>query len=124
ILLCYPLEWENMDSVKVFAPATVANLGVGFDILGMAVEGMGDIVTVAHTETSGITILDITGDGGKLPRDPAENTAAISAKVVLDTLVITDGISIIIEKGLPLASGLGSSAASAVAAAVATNALF
>jgi homoserine kinase len=112
-----------MDSVTAFAPATVANLGSGFDILGMAVEGLGDTVTIHRTE-SGLTVTKITGDNGKLPRDPDQNTAAIAARYVRDQLGITDGMSIEIEKGLPLASGLGSSAASAVAAACAANALF
>lgn len=110
--------------VKAFAPATFANIGVGFDILGMAVDGLGDTVTLRHTETDTVEVTQIIGDGGKLPTDPAKNTAAISANYVRQQLGITTGIAIEIAKGLPLASGLGSSAASAVAAAYAANALF
>ena len=110
--------------VKCFAPATFANLGVGFDILGMAVGGLGDIVTLRQTDTNTVEVTKITGDGGQLPIEPAKNTAAISANYVRNQLGIADGIAIEIEKGLPLASGLGSSAASAVAAAYAANALF
>lgn len=115
------------DTVTAFAPATVANLGPGFDILGMAIQGLGDRVTVRRTNVvTGIEVADITGDDGRLPRDPDQNTAAIAAREVLQALEagVDVGLSISIEKGLPLASGLGSSAASAVAAAVATNALF
>ncbi len=110
--------------VKCFAPATFANLGVGFDILGMAVAGLGDVVTLRSIENDTIEVTKITGDGGRLPTDPTKNTAAISANYVRQQLGITTGISIEIEKGLPLASGLGSSAASAVAAAYAANELF
>lgn len=114
-----------MDSeVRCFAPATFANLGVGFDILGMAVGGLGDIVTLRHTDTNTVEVTQITGDGGQLPTDPTKNTAAIAANYVRQQLGITTGVAIEIEKGLPLASGLGSSAASAVAAAYAANALF
>lgn len=112
------------DSVKVFAPATVANLGPGFDILGMAVGGVGDYVTATRTKTPGITIENITGDRGRLPRAADENTASIAAQHVYRQVHAEDiGIRLVIEKGLPLASGLGSSAASAVAGAVAANAL-
>lgn len=110
--------------VKCFAPATFANLGVGFDILGMAVAGLGDIVTLRSIEDDAVEITQITGDGGRLPTDPMKNTAAISANYVRQQVGVTTGIAIEIEKGLPLASGLGSSAASAVAAAYAANELF
>lgn len=110
--------------VKAFAPATVANLGVGFDILGMAVEGLGDYAIVEKTSEPGVQIVDIQGDEGRLPREASKNTAAIAAQSVLNRINATEGIRLWLEKGLPLASGLGSSAASAVAAAVATNALF
>jgi homoserine kinase len=111
--------------VTAFAPATVANLGVGFDILGMAVRGLGDKVTIHRNEQSTeISIGTIIGDKGELPTNPTRNTAAIAAQHVRQQLAETDGLVIDIDKGLPLASGLGSSAASAVAAAVATNVLF
>src|SRR5574341_997252 len=110
--------------VRAFAPATIANLGVGFDILGMAVENLGDYVTVEKQDTPDITITGITGDNRKLSLDPKQNTAAIAAQSVLNIIHATQGIKLYLEKGLPLSSGLGGSAASAVAAAVATNALF
>lgn len=107
-----------------YAPATVANLGSGFDILGLALAAPGDTVTVERAATSGVTLVSITGDGGALPTDPTRNTACIAAAQVLQAIAPGEGIALRLEKGLPLASGLGSSAASAVAAAVATNALF
>jgi len=110
-------------SATAYAPATVANLGPGFDILGLALAAPGDTVTVEHSETPGVTLIDISGDGGKLPTDPEKNTACVAAYHVLQAAAPGTGVRLWLEKGLPLGSGLGSSAASAVAAAVATNAL-
>ncbi len=111
-------------SVKVFAPATVANLGPGFDIIGMAVSEPGDIVIANHCSQPGIFIRQIIGDNGQLTMDATQNTAGIAAEFVRQQIAPHAGVELRIEKGLPLASGLGSSAASAVAAAVAVNALF
>jgi homoserine kinase len=110
---------------EAFAPATVANLGVGFDILGLALCEPGDTVEVVPCDEPGAQILDIIGDGGMLPRESANNTACVAATSVLRMLEIQEhGVGLRVKKGLPLASGLGSSAASAVAAAVAVNSLF
>jgi homoserine kinase len=109
---------------EAFAPASVANLGVGFDILGLALRELGDRVIAEHRDEPGVIITRIEGDGGKLPLDPAKNTAAVAAHTVLKTIGAKTGVALTIIKGLPLASGLGSSAASAVAGAVAVNALF
>lgn len=106
-----------------YAPATVANLGVGFDILGLAVAEPGDTVEAAFSDSPGVTIAAIHGDGGRLPLDAERNTAGIAAQSVLRAVGEPRGIELTIHKGLPLASGLGSSAASAVAAAMAVNAL-
>ncbi len=111
-------------SATIYAPATVANLGTGFDILGLALEGPGDIVTAEHSDTPGVTLTHITGDNGALSLDPAKNTACVAAQHVLHRIAPDQGINLTLEKGLPLASGLGSSSASAVAGAVAANALF
>jgi homoserine kinase len=111
-------------SVEVFSPATVANLGTGFDILGLAVAEPYDTVYAERIDQPGIVIESITGDGGRLPLDAAKNTAGIAAKYVLDQLMIKEGVKLRITKGLPLESGMGSSAASAAGAAVAVNALF
>ncbi|RMF78645.1 MAG: homoserine kinase [Chloroflexi bacterium] len=111
-------------SAEAYAPATVANLGVGFDILGLAVAEPGDIVRVERCHKAGATIVSIVGDNDRLPDDPAKNTACIAANSVLRMIGVSGGVEITLNKGLPLASGLGSSAASAVAAAVAVNALY
>jgi homoserine kinase len=109
---------------EAFAPATVANLGVGFDILGLALQEPGDIVRVERRGQPGVIIDQIEGDQGRLSHDPLKNTAGIAASSVLKTIGATDGVRLSLIKNLPLASGLGSSAASAVAAAVAVNAVF
>ncbi|MEO8611896.1 MAG: homoserine kinase [Chloroflexota bacterium] len=109
---------------EAFAPATVANLGVGFDILGLALCEPGDIVQVMPCEEPGAHIIRIEGDNGKLPHEPEKNTACVAANSVLKLIHAQHGVGITVFKNLPLASGLGSSAASAVAAAVAVNKLF
>ncbi|CAL9228107.1 unnamed protein product [Arabidopsis halleri] len=115
-------------SVKTFAPATVANLGPGFDFLGCAVDGLGDHVTlhVDPTVRNGeISISEITGTTTKLSFNPHRNCAGIAAMATMKMLVIKSvGLSLALHKGLPLGSGLGSSAASAAAATVAVNELF
>lgn len=113
-----------MTFARAFAPATVANVGVGFDILGLAVQGAGDIVDAELRDEPGVVMLSITGDGGRLPLDAERNTAAVAANAVLQIIGAKQGVGIRLHKGLPLNSGLGSSAASGVAAAVAVNALF
>lgn len=110
-------------TVRVFAPATVANVTCGFDILGFAVEGPGDLVTARCKSSPGIEIEAITGDDGRLPRDPAANTASIAAQALLDAMGRRDGVALSLDKRMPLESGLGSSAASAVAGAFATAVL-
>jgi len=109
--------------IRVFAPASVSNLGCGFDIFGMALERPGDEVVVRAAEGSGIVSVSVTGDGGRVPTDPARNAAALAVDGVLDRLGSAAGVAIEVRKGIPLASGLGGSAASAVAGAVATDAL-
>lgn len=110
--------------VRAFAPATVANLGLGFDVLGLAIADAGDVVTARLAPGSGVRVVAIRGDGGRLPTDPARNTAGVAAQSVLRTAGMEHvGVELEIDKGLPLGSGLGSSAASAAAAAVAVNAL-
>jgi homoserine kinase len=109
--------------VTVFAPATVANVASGFDVLGFALERPGDAVTVRRTEGGGVVVASISGDGGRLPKDPAKNTAAVAARAYLAAAGTPFGVEISIEKRMPLASGLGSSAASAVAAVHAVNLL-
>jgi len=111
------------NEVTVFAPATVANLGPGLDVLGLALAAPGDRVTACLSPGSGITIATVTGDGGALPLDPEKNTAGVAARETLARAGVTTGIALTLEKGMPIGSGLGSSAASAAAAAYAVNLL-
>lgn len=111
-------------SITAFAPATVANINVGFDVLGMAISQPGDEVMACFNASRSVRIAHISGDGGKLPReDAALNTAGAAVIALCQHLGETRGIDLHIHKKMPLGSGLGSSAASAVAAVVAANAL-
>lgn len=108
--------------VKVFAPASVANVACGFDILGFALNKPGDEIIARPTESRGLKISKITGDNGKLPYDVGKNTAGFAALKLLEHLDIADqGIELEIHKKMPFGSGLGSSAASAAGAVVAVN---
>lgn len=107
--------------IAAFAPGSVSNVGCGFDVLGFALDEPGDIVVAAPREEPGVSIAAIEGDGGRLTTDPARNTASAAVMSLLRRLETTRGISLTIHKGLPLASGIGSSGASAVAAVVAVN---
>ncbi|PYQ95504.1 MAG: homoserine kinase [Acidobacteria bacterium] len=111
-----------METVTAFAPATVSNVACGFDVLGFALESPGDEVT-ARFAPAGVFIDDIVGDSGRLPRDPNRNTASVAAQALLVRLGERRGVALTIRKGLPLSSGLGGSAASAVASVVAVAAL-
>ncbi len=115
---------EPIEEVRVYAPATVANVACGFDVLGFALDAPGDEVVVRHAKKPGLRITEITGDGGKLPKDPASNTASVAAADLLRHLGMSDrGIEMEIHKMMPFGSGLGSSAASAVAGVFAVNKL-
>lgn len=110
--------------VRVFAPATVANVACGFDVLGFAINEPGDEVVARHSDKPGLRITSITGDGGKLPKIPEKNTAGVAALDLLRHLGMSDrGIELEIHKKMPFGSGLGSSAASAVAGVYAVNKL-
>jgi len=115
-----------MDKIKAFAPATIANIGPGFDVLGLAITGLGDYVEAKKSEEPGIRITEITGLKNDIPLDAYKNTAGIASMEVLKLLNVADneGIELRLRKNLPSGSGLGSSAASAAAAAYAVNALF
>jgi len=113
---------RNPERAAAFAPGTVSNVGCGFDVLGFALEQPGDVVIAVPRHQPGVEIVDITGDNGRLPRDPDRNTASVAAKALLAAATGSKaGVGLIIRKGLPLASGIGSSGASAVAAVLAVN---
>lgn len=109
--------------IAAYAPGSVSNVACGFDVLGFALDEPGDIVIAAPQDSPGVTIAGIEGDGGRLPTDPARNTAGAAVQALLQRLETTRGVALTIHKGLPLASGIGSSGASAVAAVVAVNEL-
>lgn len=110
-------------AVRVFAPASVSNVACGFDVLGFALEEPGDEIVATRTDEPGIQLGSITGDGGRLPRHAAANTATVAAQALLDEAAPGAGVRIDVAKKMPLASGLGSSAASAVGAVVAVDSL-
>jgi len=110
--------------IKAFAPATVANVSCGFDIFGFAIEEPGDVVEIWRRDEPGIVIKDIFGDEGRLPRNPEKNAVTGVMIHLLKHLGITDfGCEVTLHKNMPLGSGMGSSAASAVAGVVAINEL-
>lgn len=109
--------------IAAFAPATVSNVAAGFDVLGFALDEPGDVVVARLAGAPGVVIAEIRGDDGRLSRDPAKNTAGAAVRALLARLGTAQGIELQVHKGLPLASGVGSSGASAVAAAVAVNEL-
>ncbi|MDX2286620.1 MAG: homoserine kinase [Bacteroidia bacterium] len=112
------------NEVHVFAPASVANVACGFDTLGFAIQRPGDDVVARFSKKgSGLTISRITGDGGKLSLKAEENTAGVAALALMEHLGVVQGIELEVHKGIPIGSGLGSSACSAVAGAMAVNEL-
>lgn len=111
-------------SVRVFAPASVANVAVGYDILGFALNRPGDEVVAYFKDSPGLEIKAITGVSRQLPYDIDQNTAGYAAKTLLAHLGETGrGIAMEIHKKMPFGSGLGSSAASAVGGVMAINEL-
>lgn len=110
----------SIKMVKAFAPATCANVAVGFDILGFAFEGVGDYVTLTKRKDNEILIESIEAKEN-LPFALSKNTASLVIQEFCRHLDLNIGFSIRIQKGIPLCSGMGGSAASAVAALVACN---
>jgi homoserine kinase len=113
-----------MDSVTAFAPASVGNVGVGFDVLGHALEGVGDSVTLRRRAEPGVVLTAISGLITELPRSPGSNSATLPLLHIAADHGISEGLEVSLHKGIPLGSGMGGSAASAVAAVVAANALW
>ena len=114
----------KMNEIRVFAPATVSNIACGFDIMGFAIDMPGDEVVLRMSDKPGVRIVKITGDDGRLTYDPDLNTGGKPVVSMVRAFGIDCGVEIEIHKQMPLGSGLGSSAASAVAAAFAMNRLF
>ena len=112
-----------MKRVHAFAPATSANVSCGFDLFGLAINDLGDEVIAEKKDSPGVTIVDITGDDSRLPRDPKENAVSYPVIKLLEHLNIEQGIALTLHKKLPLGSGLGSSSASSAASLTAVNTL-
>lgn len=111
----------NNKSVRVFAPASIGNVSCGFDVLGLAVMAPGDEVFIVLNDSHNVTIKSIVGGDGRIPVEPRENTASVAVIEYLKSINSHQGAEITLYKNLPLGSGMGSSAASAVAAVVAIN---
>jgi len=110
-------------SATASAPASIGNVGVGFDILGQAFEAACDVVTAVRDEKPGVRLMQVSGLVNSLPDTPSGNTALAAAQAVLSAAGSGGGMRLSIVKGVPLAAGMGGSAASAVAGAAAANAL-
>ncbi len=105
------------------APASIGNVIIGFDILGQALDAVRDTVTAVREDRPGVRLGDVSGLCTSLPSEAHRNTALAAAAAVLDAAGATFGVRLSIDKGVPMSAGMGGSAASAVAAAVAVNAL-
>lgn len=117
---------HGLTTARAFAPGSVGNIGVGFDLLGHTIEGVRDVVLVRRIDEPTVRIRAIRGDGTGadiLPLDAARNTAGQALVALRAHLGLAHGFELELEKGIPLGSGLGGSAASCVAALVAANAL-
>ena len=112
-----------MNYIKAFAPATVANVACGFDIFGFALDEPGDTIELWKRDTPGVVITNITGDGGRLPREASRNAATVVMLKFLEHIGSQQGIEVVLHKNMPLGSGMGSSAASSVVGIFAINEL-
>jgi homoserine kinase len=111
------------ERATAFAPASVGNVAIGFDIMGFAVDALGDRVSVSRRALPGVEISAVRGIAGELPHEPRDNTAGRALLALQEAVQPDCGFRLEIDKGIPLGSGLGGSAASAVGAVVAANAL-
>jgi homoserine kinase len=110
-------------SATASAPASIGNVGVGFDILGQAFDAVRDTVTATREAQAGVRLGQVIGLTDSLPKEPSANTALAAARAVLEAAGSPFGMRLSIDKGVPLSAGMGGSAASAVAGAAAANAL-
>ncbi len=111
-----------MTRATAYSPGSTSNVGPGFDCFGIAITGLGDRVTAESVSSPGVRVRSVSDS--RIPLDPSRNTAALAASEVLRRGKTPDlGVELEVVKGLPLSGGLGGSAASAVAGALAANAL-
>jgi homoserine kinase len=113
----------SLHQATAFAPATVANVGSAFDVMGFALDKPGDTVTARRAPHNEVRIIEIDGDNGRLSRESSKNTASVAISHLFSICNLREGVDLIVKKGMPLGSGLGSSAASAAAALTAVNEL-
>jgi homoserine kinase len=111
----------SREEIKVFGPATVSNVGPGFDLLGFALESPGDEMIVRRNGTSRLVLYDQSGYS--LPTDPELNVAAVAVSSLLRELHSKEGFDLVFTRKIPPGSGVGSSAASCAAAVVGINEL-
>ncbi|MBN8715784.1 MAG: homoserine kinase [Xanthomonadales bacterium] len=114
---------SGASQARAFSPGSVGNVGVGFDLLGHPIAGIGDIATVRRIDAPMVRITAIRGCVRDLPREPERNTAGAALIALRQALALPFGFELELDKGIPLGSGMGGSAASCVAALVAANAL-
>jgi homoserine kinase len=120
------MDASRRTEARAFAPASVGNIGVGFDLLGHSFDGPRDVALVRRSRTPGVRIVAIRGSvagADAIPLQAERNTAGRALQVLCDALQPAHGFELELDKGIPLGSGLGGSAASCVAALVAANAL-
>ncbi len=109
---------------RAFSPGSVGNIGVGFDILGHPLSGIGDTATVRVIEDPTVRITAVRGEcADEIPRSAERNTAGAALLALRAALGLPFGFEVELDKGLPLSAGMGGSAASCVAALLAANAL-
>jgi homoserine kinase len=122
---------NSVRTARAFAPASVANVAVGFDILGFSFAGVGDTVELTwdpSSSRSGVSVNEMRDgrpglNAEKLPKDSLRNTSAVSAQAMMNALNLPGEVKLTLTKGIPLSSGMGGSASSAVASVVALNSL-
>lgn len=118
-----PDPGNQLTTATAFAPAGVGNVAVGFDVLGHALDAVGDRVTVTRLDGPRVEIAEIVGCEERLPLDPEQNTATAGLVALVRERRLPFGFRVHVEKSIPLGSGMGGSAASAVGGMVAANAL-
>ncbi|MTG97636.1 homoserine kinase [Myroides sp. BIT-d1] len=110
-----------MKEIKIYSPATIANVSCGFDVLGVCLDNVGDEMIFRQSEQKGLRIVEITG--ADLPLEIEQNVAGVAGKALMEQLNPNFGIEMIIHKKIKAGSGIGSSAASAAGAVYGINAL-
>lgn len=116
-------EFALNQAARASAPASIGNVGVGFDVLGQAFDAVRDTVTARREDEPGVRLGAVSGLVNTLPASVASNTALAAAAAALKAAGAPFGVALDIDKQIPLSAGMGGSAASAVAAAAAVNGL-